>query len=76
MSLAYKLLVEQRKRQKRNGKGNVSKKDNVSKGNGNCDGNGKTIYVCHKCKAPIDLYETFWFLDKTYCVLCYVLLTM
>jgi hypothetical protein len=70
MSLVCKLLVEQRKRQKRNGKGNVSK------GNANCDGNGKPTYVCHKCKTPIELYETFWFLDKTYCVLCYVLLTM
>ena len=71
MSLLYKLLIEQRKKQKKN-----RTTRNINRNvNGIGNGNGNPKYVCHACKSHIEEYETFWFLDKTYCVLCYVLLT-
>jgi hypothetical protein len=69
MSLLYKILVEQRKKQRKNSRNIRTVRTRM------LNGNEDKTYVCHACKSTVEAYETFWFLDKTYCVLCYVLLT-
>ena len=69
MSLLYKILVEQRKRQRKNSRNIRTVRTRI------LNGNEDKRYVCHACKSYVEAYETFWFLDKRYCVLCYVLLT-
>jgi late competence protein required for DNA uptake (superfamily II DNA/RNA helicase) len=68
MSKIYYLLVEQRKKEKQKSKKYHNKNNNIF--------DSEKKYICHKCKKQVSEYETFFFLDKPYCVLCYVLLNM